>query len=108
MAGCSTPEPAAGAQDNRACRRKGEKSMDAKALLVFLVIGIVAGFLASLVVGGGGLIRYLVTGVIGAFVGGYLFSAIGINLGIGNPLVKQIVTATVGAIIVVLLARLIA
>ena len=77
-------------------------------LIVFALIGIVAGFLASLVVGGDGLVRYLITGIIGAFVGGYLFRALGINLGIENPLVSQIITAAVGAIVVVLLARLIA
>lgn len=77
-------------------------------LIVFALIGIVAGFLASLVVGGDGLIRYLITGIIGAFVGGYLFRALGIKLGIGNALVSEVITAAVGAIIVVLLARLIA
>ncbi|MBN9281068.1 MAG: GlsB/YeaQ/YmgE family stress response membrane protein [Hyphomicrobium denitrificans] len=77
-------------------------------LLVFAVIGILAGFLASFVVGGNGLIRYLITGIIGAFVGGYLFKALGINLGIGNAFVLQIVTAAIGAIIVVLLARILA
>ncbi len=77
-------------------------------LLVFAVIGIPAGFLASFVVGGNGLIRYLITGIIGAFVGGYLFKALGINLGIGNAFVSQIVTAAIGAIIVVLLARILA
>ncbi len=77
-------------------------------LIIFALIGIVAGFLASLVVGGDGLIRYLITGIIGAFVGGYLFRALGINLGIENPLVSQIITAAVGAIVIVLLARLIA
>ena len=82
--------------------------MDAKSLLIFLAIGVVAGFLASFIVGGGGLVRYLITGVIGAFVGGYLFQALGINLGIGNALANQIVTSTIGAIVVVFLARLIA
>jgi uncharacterized membrane protein YeaQ/YmgE (transglycosylase-associated protein family) len=77
-------------------------------LIVFAVVGIIAGFLASLVVGGDGLIRYLITGVIGAFVGGYLFRALGINLGIGNAFVSEVVTAAVGAIVIVLLARLIA
>jgi uncharacterized membrane protein YeaQ/YmgE (transglycosylase-associated protein family) len=77
-------------------------------LIVFALIGIVAGFLASLVVGGDGLVRYLITGVIGAFVGGYLFRALGINLGIGNRLVSEVVTAAIGAIIVVVVARLIA
>lgn len=78
-----------------------------RALVVLAAIGIVAGFLASILVGGGGLIQYLLSGVIGAFVGGYLLNALGINLGIRNPLAAQIVTATIGAIVVVLLARLI-
>jgi uncharacterized membrane protein YeaQ/YmgE (transglycosylase-associated protein family) len=77
-------------------------------LLVFALIGIIAGYLASLVVGGDGLIRYLITGIIGAFVGGYLFRALGVDLGIRNALVSQIVTAAIGAIVVVLAARLIA
>lgn len=46
--------------------------------------------------------------MIGSFVGGYLFTALRIELGIRNDLVRQIVTSTVGAILVVLLARLIA
>jgi uncharacterized membrane protein YeaQ/YmgE (transglycosylase-associated protein family) len=85
----------------------GSNIMDTRALLVFLGIGLVAGFLASFIVGGGGLVRYLITGVIGAFVGGYLFTALGIDVA-GNALVSQIITSTVGAIIVVLLARMIA
>ena len=79
-----------------------------RAILIFLGIGILAGFLASLVVGGGGLITYLISGVVGSFVGGYLFTALRIDLGIRNDVVRQIVTSTVCAIIVVLLARLIA
>jgi uncharacterized membrane protein YeaQ/YmgE (transglycosylase-associated protein family) len=77
-------------------------------ILVFAVIGIVAGFLASIIVGGSGLIQYLLSGVIGAFVGGYLLKALGVDLGIRHALASQIVTATIGAIVVVLLARLIA
>jgi uncharacterized membrane protein YeaQ/YmgE (transglycosylase-associated protein family) len=79
-----------------------------RAILIFLGIGLLAGFLASLIVGGGGLLTYLVSGVIGSFVGGYLFTALRIELGIRNDLVRQIVTSTVGAIIVVIIARLIA
>lgn len=81
---------------------------DIQALVVVCLIGIVAGWLASIIVGGGGLLRYLITGIVGAFVGGYLLNALGVNLGIRNALVSQIVTATIGAIVVVLLARLIA
>jgi uncharacterized membrane protein YeaQ/YmgE (transglycosylase-associated protein family) len=79
--------------------------VDAQTLIVMAVIGIVAGWLASLVVGGSGLITYLISGLIGAFVGGFALNAAGINLGIKNPLVSQIVTAAIGAIIVLLLAR---
>lgn len=78
-----------------------------RALLVFALVGIVAGWLASVVVGGGGLIQYLLSGIIGAFVGGYVLRALGVNLGISNPLASQIATSTIGAILVVLLARLI-
>jgi len=77
-------------------------------LIVFALIGILAGWLASIVLGGGGIIRYLVTGVIGSFVGGYLLSALGLNLGIRNQLLSQIATATIGAIVVVIVARIIA
>lgn len=82
--------------------------MDAKALITLLVIGVIAGFLASVVVGGGGLLFYLIVGVIGAFVGGFVLSAAKIDLKLGNPLINQIVSATIGAIIVIILARLIA
>ncbi|MGV1757669.1 GlsB/YeaQ/YmgE family stress response membrane protein [Rhizobium sp. A22-96] len=82
-------------------------SIAAQGWVVFLLIGLVAGFLASLIVGGGGLIGCLVSGVIGAFVGGFLFHYFGISLGIENALVVEVIHATVGAIIVVLLARLI-
>jgi uncharacterized membrane protein YeaQ/YmgE (transglycosylase-associated protein family) len=84
-------------------------SIETRALLLFVFIGIVAGFIASLIVGGdGGILRYLITGLVGAFVGGYLFDALNIDLGIRHRLVSQIVTASVGAIIVIILARFIA
>ena len=76
-------------------------------IVIVVIIGIIAGWLASLVVGGGGLLRYLITGVIGAFVGGFIFNALGVKLRIGNAFLEQIVMAAVGAIVVVLLARLI-
>lgn len=82
--------------------------MDIKALAVFLVIGLIAGFLASLVVGGGGLVYYLIIGVIGAFVGGILLNAVGLRIATGNPIINQIVTSAIGAIVVVVIARLVA
>jgi uncharacterized membrane protein YeaQ/YmgE (transglycosylase-associated protein family) len=76
-------------------------------LLIFLAIGLVAGWLASLILGGGGLLRNLIVGVIGAFVGGWLLGAANITLPIGNALLSQIITATIGAIVVILVARVI-
>jgi uncharacterized membrane protein YeaQ/YmgE (transglycosylase-associated protein family) len=88
---------------------KGEPVvMDVKAILIWVAIGILAGWLASVVVGGGGLVRYLITGLIGAFVGGFIFKVAGINLNLGNAYVNEIVVAAIGAVVVVLIARLLA
>lgn len=82
--------------------------MDAKAIVTWIIIGLIAGWLASLIVGGGGLVRYLITGLIGAFVGGFLANRFNIRLNLGNAFLEQIIISAVGAIVVVLLARLIA
>jgi uncharacterized membrane protein YeaQ/YmgE (transglycosylase-associated protein family) len=84
-------------------------NIETRSIVVFVLVGLLAGFLASVLVGGGGgILRYLLTGLIGAFVGGYLFEALNIDLGFRNRLVSEIATVTVGAVIVVLLARFIA
>jgi uncharacterized membrane protein YeaQ/YmgE (transglycosylase-associated protein family) len=100
------PRSTARAQTNATEEIAMKSNIDPQTLIIMAVIGIVAGYLASLLVGGSGLVRYLVTGLIGAFVGGIVLNALGINLGIRNALVAQIVTSTIGAIIVVILARL--
>ena len=83
-------------------------TMNTQSLIIWAVIGIVAGFLASVVMGGGaGLLRYLITGLIGAFVGGFVFQMAGWKLNLGNEWLEQIVIAFVGAIIVVIIARII-
>ena len=81
--------------------------VDAQTVVIILVVGLVAGWLASFVVGGYGAVRYLVTGVLGAIVGSYLFAALNIRMPIGDPLVARIVIAAIGAIVLVLVARLI-
>ena len=48
------------------------------ALAVWAVIGLIAGWLASLFLGGKGLIRYIIVGMIGSVVGGYLVGVTGI------------------------------
>ena len=82
-------------------------SPEITSLLIFLAIGLVAGWIASLILGGGGLLRNLIVGVIGSFVGGYLLTLAKVELPIGNAFVSQIVTATIGAIVVILVARVI-
>ncbi|MBB5751213.1 GlsB/YeaQ/YmgE family stress response membrane protein [Prosthecomicrobium pneumaticum] len=82
--------------------------MEAREVLIWIVIGLIAGWLASLVLGGGGLLRYIVTGLIGAIVGGFLFRHLGIDFTLGNSFVDQVVVAAIGAVIVVAIARLIA
>jgi uncharacterized membrane protein YeaQ/YmgE (transglycosylase-associated protein family) len=83
-------------------------SIGTQELLIFLAIGLVAGWIAGLLLGGGGLIRNLIVGVIGSFVGGWLLSAVGVSLPIDNVLISQIITATIGAIVVIALASIIA
>lgn len=73
-----------------------------------LLVGTAGGFLASLIVGGGGLLRHAVTGFLGLMLGGAMLRALGLSLAVKNPLAAQIVTATVGAGAVIIIARILA
>ena len=76
-------------------------------LLWFLVVGLVAGWLAGMLVKGGGfgLIGDLVVGVIGAVLGGWLFSTLGAS--VGGGLLGSIIVATIGAVVLLFIVRLI-
>ena len=82
----------------------GPQSMDTKNVLIALAMGLAAGWLASFVVGGGGLFQYLVSGVLGSYVGSFTLQKFNINLGINNEIGRDIATATIGAIIVMIVA----
>jgi len=83
-------------------------NMNTQQIIIVILVGIVAGWLASLVVGGpSSLVGYLITGIIGAFVGSFVFSAAGWKVNLGSALVDSIVISAVGAIIVIILAKLI-
>ena len=83
-------------------------NMNTQQIIIVVVVGIVAGWLASLVVGGpSSLIGYLVTGIIGAFVGSFVFGAAGWKINLGNELADSIVVSAIGAIIVIIVAKLI-
>ena len=81
--------------------------MDITALLIILAIGAIAGWLAGVIMKGGGfgLIADIIIGIVGAFVGGWLFGQLGISIGTG--IVNSIVTATVGAIVLIAIIRMI-
>ena len=75
-------------------------------LILFLVIGLIAGWAAGQVLKGKGfgLIGDLIVGVIGAFLGGWLFSLVDINLG---GIIGRLVIAFVGAVVFLYLIRII-
>lgn len=83
-------------------------------LIIMAINGLIAGWLAGLLLGGGGLIRNLIVGLIGSFVGGALvrFGWLKMPEAILKytsmvPYGEQILISTIGAIIVVIIARII-
>lgn len=81
--------------------------MPVETIVIWLIVGAVAGYLAGLVVKGGGfgLLGDIVVGIIGAFVGGWLLPRLGIHLGVG--IVSIMASATLGAVVLLLVLRLI-
>ena len=72
--------------------------MDFEQLAIMLVLGAAAGWLAGMLIKGGGLglVGNIVVGILGAVVGGWLFQKLGIHIG-GEAWVSTLVTATAGA-----------
>lgn len=81
--------------------------MNLEQTVIFLVIGGVAGWLAGMLFKGGGfgLIGNLVVGVLGALLGGWLFKVLKIS--VGGEWIGPIITATVGAIVLLALLGLV-
>ena len=82
--------------------------MSNESLLLILLVGLAAGWLAGQIIRGAGfgLIGDLIVGILGAFVGHWLLPRLGIMLGTG--LLAAIVDATIGALVLLLLLRLVA
>ncbi|HEV7617341.1 MAG TPA: GlsB/YeaQ/YmgE family stress response membrane protein [Burkholderiaceae bacterium] len=76
-------------------------------LLWFIIVGLIAGWLAGQLVKGGGfgVVGDIVVGILGALIGGYLFGSVGAS--VGGGLLGSIIVATIGAVILVFLLRLI-
>jgi uncharacterized membrane protein YeaQ/YmgE (transglycosylase-associated protein family) len=88
-------------------RSKKEIPMGTETLIIWLLVGAIAGWLAGTIVKGGGfgLLGDIVVGIIGAFVGGWLLPRVGLHLGVG--LISVIISATIGAVVLLLIIRLI-
>ena len=83
---------------------QGEKAME---FIWFIIVGLIAGWLAGVIMKGGGygVVGDIIVGIVGALLGGWLFSTMGVSTGGG--LLGSIIVALVGAIILIFLLRLI-
>jgi uncharacterized membrane protein YeaQ/YmgE (transglycosylase-associated protein family) len=81
--------------------------LSSESLLVILLVGLAAGWLAGQIVQGTGfgVIGDLVVGIIGAFIGDWLMPQLGLHLGAG--IVSAIINATIGAVLLLFIIRLV-
>lgn len=81
--------------------------MSGESILIILLVGLVAGWLAGQIVQGTGfgIVGDLVIGVLGAFIGSWVLPRLDIHLGAG--IVAAIINATIGALILLLLIKLV-
>jgi uncharacterized membrane protein YeaQ/YmgE (transglycosylase-associated protein family) len=79
--------------------------MTAETIIIWIIVGAVAGWLAGLLVRGFGfgLFGNIIVGILGAFLGGWLFGAVGLTIFPG--ILNTILTATLGAVILLLIVR---
>jgi uncharacterized membrane protein YeaQ/YmgE (transglycosylase-associated protein family) len=83
------------------------KAMGIESIIVWLIVGAIAGWLAGLIVKGGGfgLVGNIVIGIVGAVVAGWLLPTLGVNLGTG--VVAAIIDSAIGAVVVLVIISLI-
>ena len=81
--------------------------MSVESIVILLIVGAIAGWAAGQIVRGHGfgLVGDIIVGIIGAFIGGWLLPRLGIHIG-GGPLISQIISAFIGAIILLFILRL--
>jgi uncharacterized membrane protein YeaQ/YmgE (transglycosylase-associated protein family) len=80
--------------------------LSGQSIVVILLVGLIAGWLAGKLVRGAGfgIIGDICVGIVGAFIASWLFPKLGIRLGAG--IVREIIDATIGAVILLLILRL--
>jgi uncharacterized membrane protein YeaQ/YmgE (transglycosylase-associated protein family) len=78
-----------------------------ESIIIFLIVGAIAGWLAGLVVKGRGfgLVGDIIIGIIGALIAGWLLPRLGIYIGAG--IIGQIIEAFIGAVILLIILRLV-
>jgi uncharacterized membrane protein YeaQ/YmgE (transglycosylase-associated protein family) len=93
-----------------AAAAKEPSTMDGQKLAIMLAVGAVSGWLASFIVGSPrwGLVGYIVAGVIGGVVGGWMLEAAKVSVNLGHPIANNIAQGALGAIAVIIVARIIA
>jgi uncharacterized membrane protein YeaQ/YmgE (transglycosylase-associated protein family) len=81
--------------------------MDIQSIIIWIIVGAIAGWLAGMVVKGGGfgLIGDIIVGIVGAVIAGWLLPQLGIALGSG--IVAAIIDAFIGAVILLVIIKLI-
>ncbi len=81
--------------------------IDTRDIVVWLVMGLLAGLIADIFVPGhGNLLTDLVAGLLGSFVGGFLARVLNIKLNVGSVFIEQMIVSVVGAIIVLAIFRI--
>ncbi len=82
--------------------------MTGTSLLILLIIGALAGWLAGLIVRGFGfgLLGNIVVGIIGALLAGWLLPTLGIGFSVGSPFVTSVLYALIGAIVLLVIVGL--
>jgi uncharacterized membrane protein YeaQ/YmgE (transglycosylase-associated protein family) len=88
-------------------KNRGECTMDIVNIVIWLIVGAIAGWLASLVMKTSqGLVMDIIVGIVGALIGGFVLSLIpGVNAGVTGLNLGSILTAFIGAVILLALLR---
>lgn len=81
--------------------------MDPMIIIIWLVIGAIAGWLAGQIVKGGGfgLVGDIVVGIVGSVIAGWLLPRVGLY--IGGGVIAEIINAVIGAVVLLLVVRLV-
>jgi uncharacterized membrane protein YeaQ/YmgE (transglycosylase-associated protein family) len=81
--------------------------IDGASIITWIIVGGIAGWLAGLLVQGGGfgVLGDIIIGIVGAVIAGYLFPALGLPLGSG--IVAAVIDALIGAVVLILIIRLV-